>query len=210
MNQSPFESRLRAALLEAIARDSSFRHRRRAITVGLGVITILLVCGVAVLSQVTETPPTTVDDHALLGEFSSASPLGPTGVKTTLENATEDSEFYVARPRAGNASDAEVIAVWMRTGELPEVVIAYSSGLRAYIAPWPDELIPADFYEKQMSEGVEGKLLTVGGWPALEISASDFGPASLDMVVEGVNVRLIDVGGKLSMADLEAAARTVA
>ena len=179
-------------------------------------ILILAVGAVLVANQnsphkVGSPASSNVVSHGLFnqGPFTDSSPLGGAGVEVPLATAISKAPFHISRPADSAGSDQTITGVWVRTGDLPEVVLHYQSGLEAYVTPWDNAQSPSDFYQKQINEGVPGTLVTVGGMPGLAIPATAAGPPSLDFVVRGINVVLINKTGALSINDLLRAGGTV-
>jgi hypothetical protein len=136
-------------------------------------------------------------------------PLGPEGVRTTLDGALKMAPFAVALPNCAIGSDETVTAAWVRDGTLPEVVIHYESGMEAYISPWDGKQTPDEFYREQIKGGVPGSLESINGAPAVAVPSTSTGPPSVDLVTHGINVVLIDKTGALSLDDLLQAAETI-
>lgn len=143
------------------------------------------------------------------GPFSEDHPLGPDGVETTLGEAMSSAPFHVFRLDGSLGSDETIARVWLRTTTLPGVVIRYESGLVEYVSPWTADMTPEEFYRAIVSDGSSGRLLAVAGGPALTLPKSANGPLSLDTVIAGVDIVLIDRSGALSLDDLIKAIETL-
>jgi hypothetical protein len=132
------------------------------------------------------------------------------GQRVDLATADAEIQIPLIRPDTDLASDSSIDQLWAREGEDEYVLIEYESGIDVEIRPSTYGDDPGFHWKNQITDGVPGDIIDVGGYPAFAVPPdSDGSSGSVDMVFENVNVTIIG-NGTLSMDELEKVAASTA
>ncbi|MEX0754176.1 MAG: hypothetical protein WD206_04615 [Actinomycetota bacterium] len=136
-------------------------------------------------------------------------PLLQPGEQVPLSQADGSFGLPSIRPNHELASDESLSEAWVGGGE---IAYRYESGLRVYLAGWPEESDPVDFYSSSQKETGAGELVSIRGQVGWAVPKDGQQPgypteAFVLFVTDGVEVSL--QGGDLTTTELLDVAESV-
>ena len=189
---------------------------RKRIAIGLVLIGLI---GVVVWVNTVQSSPLervgrkafheTVFDLRPFDPRDEGSPLLDPGERVSLGEADGAYGLPSLRPDHQLASDESLSEAWIGGNE---IAYRYESGLRVYLASWPKESDPLDFYSSSREETGAGELVSIRGhvgWAVPKDGQQAGYPAEafVVFVTDGVEVSL--QGGDLTTSQLLGVAESV-
>jgi hypothetical protein len=131
-----------------------------------------------VMVSVIVMEPCTIDAGGEVGMgLDHAGPPLAGGERSTMDELASVFGFPFAGPDTAIATDETIHAVWLRDDREPQAYIEYASGVVVTVRRAIDAQGTGDFAEAQLTDGVPGSLVEVGGVEAFEVPPNVEGAA---------------------------------